>query len=57
MVFSYAELLFKMLLVFSNEKHEDVHMHAVSAVEIVELLQWNTSSDTSVIKFHIETHF
>jgi len=46
-----------MPLVFTNEKHEDVHMYAVSAVEIVELLQWNTSSDNDVIKFQVETHF
>jgi hypothetical protein len=35
MVFCCAELLFKMLLAFTNEKLE-VHMHAVSAMEIVE---------------------
>jgi len=46
-----------MLLVFTNEKHGEVHMYGVSAVEIVELLQRNISSDTDVINFHIETHF
>jgi hypothetical protein len=46
-----------MLPVFTNEKHGEVHMYAVSAVEIVELLQRNISSDTVVIKFHIETGF
>jgi len=53
MVFCCAELLFKMLLVFTNEKHGEVHMYAVSAVEIVELLQRNISSDTNVINFRI----
>jgi hypothetical protein len=39
MVFCCAELFFKMLLAFTNEKLEEVHMYAVSAVETVELLQ------------------
>ena len=47
MVFFCSELLFKMPLIFINEKHGDMPMYAVSAVEIVDLLQWNTSSDTS----------
>jgi len=38
MVFCCAELLFKLPLVFTNEKHEDMHVYAVSAVEIVDLL-------------------
>jgi hypothetical protein len=46
MVFCCAELLFKMLLIFTNEKHEEAHTYTVSTVEIVELLQQNTSSDT-----------
>jgi hypothetical protein len=57
MVFCCTEMLFKLPLVFTNEKHEDVHMYAVSAVEIVELLQRSISCDTDVIKFHVETHF
>jgi hypothetical protein len=57
MVFCCAELLFKMPHVFTDEKHEDVHVYAVSTVLIVELLQWNTSSGTDVVKFHIVTHF
>jgi hypothetical protein len=56
MAFCHADLLFKMPLVFTIEKHGDVHMYAVSAVEMEELLMWNTSSDTNVIKFHTETH-
>jgi hypothetical protein len=48
-----------MRLVFTIEKHGDMHMYvcAVSAVEIEDLLLWNTSSDMNVIKFHIKTHF
>lgn len=57
MVFCCAELLFKLPLVFTNEKHEDMHVYAVSAVEIVDFLEWTTSSGTDVVKFHIETHF
>jgi hypothetical protein len=33
------------------------NVYAVSAMQIVELMQQNISSDASVINFHMEAHF